>query len=266
MLRRRADPVRDPTQRFSSRVENYARYRPGYPPELVTILETEGQLLPGDVVADIGSGTGKLAELFLRHGSRVVGVEPNPEMRRAGEERLARFSEFSSVAGRAEATNLDDRSVDLVVAGQAFHWFDPGPTRVEFSRVLRPAGRVMLVWNNRRIEATEFMSGYEQLLRDYGTDYARVNHQKLDESNVRQFFGPGGCRVRQLSYRQNLDLEGLRGRLLSSSYTPEPQQAGHAPMIEVLEKLFHRHAEHDCIELEYETKVFYGRLDSGGGA
>jgi len=228
------------------------------------MLESEGQLLPGDVVADIGSGTGRLAELFLRHGYRVVGVEPNREMRRTGEGRLARFSEFRNVAGRAEATNLDERSVDLVVAGQAFHWFDPGPARVEFSRVLRTAGRVLLVWNNRRIEATDFMGGYEQLLRDYGTDYEQVNHQKLDESKVRQFFDPRACRVRRLSYRQVLDLEGLTGRLLSSSYTPEPQQVGYAPMIDALERLFRRHAEHDRITLEYETKMFYGRLDAEG--
>lgn len=258
--------MRDPTQRFSSRVEDYARYRPGYPGEVIAVLKSEGQLFPGDVVADIGSGTGRLAELFLEHGNRVIGVEPNREMRLAGDERLARFAGFRSVAGRAEATALDDRSVDLCVAGQAFHWFDPELARLEFSRVLRPAGRVLLVWNNRRIDASPFMSGYEQLLRDYGTDYAQVNHQKLDEAVIYEFFIPRECRTRRLSYRQVLSFEALRGRLFSSSYTPEPEQPGHAALLDALGQLFRRHAEQGRVVLEYETKMYHGRFVSESGA
>src|SRR4029453_17979120 len=124
----------DSIQRFSSRVEDYIKYRPSYPPALLDTLVTQCRLTPTAEVADIGSGTGLLSELFLRNGNRVYGVEPNREMREAGERLLSAYPSFVSVDGRAEATMLDDASVDFVTAGQAFHWFDPPHARREFMR------------------------------------------------------------------------------------------------------------------------------------
>ena len=114
----------DPTKRFSNRVENYLKYRPRYPAAIIPLLESECGLTPETLVADVGSGTGFLTELFLKHGNRVLGVEPNAEMRSAGERLLAKYPTFCSVNAMAEATTLADSSIDLIIAGQAFHWFD----------------------------------------------------------------------------------------------------------------------------------------------
>src|SRR6266566_7206020 len=153
----------DAKQRFSNRVADYARYRPGYPPAVLDLLRTECGLRPGHIIADIGSGTGILSELFLKNGNRVFGIEPNAAMRGAGGKLLERYSKFTSIEGSAEATTLQDDSVDFVVAGQAFHWFDQKLARDEFSRILKPSCWVALVWNERRIDSTPFLRAYEQM-------------------------------------------------------------------------------------------------------
>lgn len=256
--------MRDPTTRFSDRVEHYARHRPGYPRELPDLLVREGALVAGDVVADIGSGTGKLAEVFLRHGHRVLGVEPNREMREAGERCLARWPGFTSVGGRAEATGLGDGSVDVVSAGQAFHWFDPEACRRESARILRPGGRAILVWNDRQTRATPLMKGYEALLRSFGTDYEVVRRKGADGRDVAAFFGSGGWREAVLPHHQDLDLGGFLGRLLSSSYVPAPGQAGHEAMVREAEDLFEEHARGGIVRFVYTTKVFHGPVAPPG--
>jgi len=250
----------DPTRRFSSRVADYTRYRPGYPPAVLEVLEREGFLSAGDRVADVGSGTGLLAELFLRRGHPVVGVEPNRGMREAGAARLAHFPGFSSVDGRAEATGLGDRSVDLVVAGQAFHWFDAGAARVEFTRILREPPRVLLVWNDRRTEPGTLMYDYDALLREHGTDYEKVDHRRFGPERIRGFFGPGGCREHVLPNRQVLDREGLAGRLMSSSYVPGRGEPGHRELLAACHALFERYRRDDRVTIEYDTRMYLGTL------
>ncbi len=216
----------DPTQRFSARVENYVRYRPGYPARVLELLRGRYGLTWNSEVADIGSGTGTVARMFLENGNRVFGVEPNAEMRRAGERLLAGFPRFTSVATTAEKTTLLDRSVDFVAAGQAFHWFDPGLTRREFERILRPQGLVVLVWNARRKERTGFLETYERLLETHGTDYAEVNHgRRGSPEEVRDFFAPMPVEAWTFENAQRLDLAGLKGRVLSSSYVPAEGEA-----------------------------------------
>src|SRR5262249_32515602 len=127
------------------------------------------------------------AEIFLRHGHTVFGVEPNAEMRRAAEQHLHSFPAFRSIDGRAEQTTLSAASVDLVAAAQAFHWFEPHLARGEFLRILRPPGWVALIWNDRRTESP-FEQAYEQLLRQFGTDYDQVIHRNLDRKGLDQFF------------------------------------------------------------------------------
>ena len=130
----------DSTRRFSDRVENYVRYRPTYPEDVLEVLRQETGLKSSDIIADIGSGTGISAERFLRSGNEVFGVEPNLEMRRAAESQLQRYAKFHSVVGTAEATTLPNHCVDYVVAAQAFHWFDQAKAKQEFVRILRPDG------------------------------------------------------------------------------------------------------------------------------
>jgi SAM-dependent methyltransferase len=250
----------DPTTRFSSRVSDYAKYRPGYPSAVVSMLEAECGLTPESEVADVGSGTGLLAELFLRHGNRVSGVEPNREMREAGEQLLAAYPNFVSVAGRAEETTLDDASVDFVVAGQAFHWFDPTGARREFARILRPEGWVVIVWNDRRTAGTPFLEDYERLLLEYGTDYKEVSVKYAEESSLAALFAPAAPLRRTFDNEQVFDFDGLKGRLASASYTPQPGHPNFEPMIRELEALFRRHERAGRVVVTYDTKVFYGRL------
>jgi SAM-dependent methyltransferase len=179
----------------------------------------------------VGSGTGILTEMLLANGNRVVAVEPNRAMARAAEERLGGDPRFRSVDGRAEATGLGPGEVDLIVAAQAFHWFDPARSRDEFLRILKPPGGVALVWNNRRVDTTPFLRDYEAFLRTWGTDYNEVSARYQQQAALQTFFGPGGYRASRFDYRQVFDLAGLRGRLLSSSYTPaagDPRRGAHA--------------------------------------
>lgn len=252
-------PERDPTRRFSSRVENYVRYRPGYPKEILQLLGSECGLTSHSVIADLGSGTGKLSELFLANGNPVFGVEPNREMREAGERLLKGFAYFTSVAATAEATTLPNECADFITAGQAFHWFDRKLCRTEFARVLKPAGWIVLVWNDRQTQSSRFLVEYEQLLKNYATDYAKVDHKNIDDDVVREFFGYAPFK-KLLPSSQEFDYEGLKGRLLSSSYAPEPGQPHHSEMIHDLEKLFRARQQSGRVQFIYDTVVYYGKL------
>lgn len=252
----------DAKQRFSNRVADYIRYRPGYPSAIHEVLRAECGLRPGHVIADIGSGTGFLSELFLQKGNRVFGVEPNEAMRQAGEEYLASFDGFTSVNGSAEATTLDDASVDFVTAGQAFHWFDQDAARREFTRILKPNGWVVVVWNERRTDANPFVREYENILRKFGTDYERVKESYPTEDHMREFFGPSPYASRSLPNFQEFDFEGLAGRLRSSSFIPAPDAPTFAPMMAELQSIFVEYNQDDRVRLEYSTRVYFGRLNA----
>ena len=252
-------PERDPTKRFSSRVENYFRYRPGYPKELLSLLKSECGLTLQSVIADLGSGTGKLAELFLANGNAVFGVEPNLEMREAGERLLKAFANFTSIDATAEATTLHDACADFITAGQAFHWFNRKSCRTEFTRILKPGGWVVLVWNDRQTQSSRFLVEYEQLLKNCATDYAKVDHKNIDDEVVREFFGCAPVK-KLLPSSQEFDYDGLKGRLLSSSYAPEQGQPHHVEMLRDLEKLFKKHQQSGRVQFIYDTVVYYGKL------
>ena len=245
--------------RFSTRVENYIKFRPGYPNELIDILKTDCGLTESAWIADIGSGTGILSELFLRNRNRVFGVEPNEPMRAAGERLLSSFPEFISVDGAAEASGLDAGSVDFITAGQAFHWFDRSATKTEFKRILKPEGWVVLVWNERLTDSTAFLRDYEKLLLECGTDYQEIRHENA-EKEIDGFFTRKGFHEKSLPNLQRFDLEGLKGRVFSSSYVPEPDHPNFGPMVSRLEELFRAHNEGGEVAFEYLTKIYYGQL------
>jgi len=252
--------VKNATQRFSSRVENYVRFRPGYPREVIELLKKAGNLTPDAVVADIASGTGIFTRMLLENGNRVFGVEPNSEMRRAGEQFLASYPKFVSINGTAEATTLPSHSVDLVTAAQAAHWFDREKARDEFVRILQPGGWVALIWNERKTNATPFLRDYEQLQLTYGTDYQEVRHERTS-AEIADFFTPSVFCERVFSMKQEFDYAGLQGRLLSSSYTPPPEHPQHAPMLRELQRIFAVHQENGRVSVDYHTRVFYGQLE-----
>jgi len=251
--------IRNPTERFSSRVENYVRYRPSYPPAAIELLQSRCGLRPGVRVADIGSGTGILTQLLLEAGAEALAVEPNEAMRAAAEAQLREQARFHSVPGSAEATTLSASSVELVVAAQAFHWFNVERARTEALRIIRPGGFAALLWNQHPSSASAFLGDYEALVRAYSSEYDQVVKSRADEASMRAYFG-GSMECARFAHQQLFDYEGLVGRLLSSSYAPEPGQPGHEPMLQGLRAIFERHAQADRVIFPYVTLVYYAQL------
>jgi SAM-dependent methyltransferase len=249
----------DSVSRFSTRVEDYAKFRPGYPPEILELLKRECGLNPSSIIADIGSGTGILSELFLKNGNEVQGIEPNPVMRKTAEPLLSPYSNFVSVPGSAEDTTLGSDSVDFITAGQAFHWFKRDEAKTEFARILRPNGWVVLLWNERRTNSTPFLRDYEQLLLRFGTDYQQVRHENV-KGAIEEFFAPLIPKVAHFDNVQLFDYEGLEGRSRSASYTPEPGHPNFDLMYQDLRELFSIHATEGHVAFEYDTTVHYGHF------
>jgi SAM-dependent methyltransferase len=251
----------EPTERFSSRVEHYVRARPAYPSDILGVLNQECGFSTTSVVADVGSGTGIFTRLLVENGNRVFAVEPNREMRRAAESYLAEYPNFVSLDGRAEATTLPDRSVDLITSAQAAHWFDQDKAVPEFQRILKPNGYLVLVWNERRIAASALGADYEELVRQYGIDYDQVK-QRGSASAGKKFFGTNRFVERRLSNYQDLDYPALEQRLLSSSYVPPLGDERCAPMLAKLRQFFEKHHSRGRIRMEYDTKLYLGPANS----
>ena len=251
---------RDSKERFSSRVDAYVAARPRYPSQVIDQLNRVIGLTPDWQIVDLGSGTGISCELFLANGNHVTAVEPNAAMRAAAEKSLAEYASFASIDGSAEATTLPDTCCDLVVAAQAFHWFDIPAARRETIRILRPAGYALLMWNNRRMGGTPFLEAYEKLLIDFGTDYLKVRHNNITDAELAAFFGASDWQTASFANHQHLDWPGMRDRILSSSYIPPAGDARHEPMLRRMREIFDRHRDdNDRVTLEYQTELFYGR-------
>lgn len=252
----------EPTKRFSNRVNYYQRYRPGYPRAILDYLEEKIALSLDIVVADVGSGTGLLAERFLTYGSKVFAVEPNKQMRTVAEAELGAYERFHSLAATAEATTLPDNSVNLIVAGQAFHWFNMEEARTEFRRILCSGGWVALIYNNWNLPHSAVAADYRQLVERYGIDYKRVSRQRRIDSDMTQFFGGMAPREARFNNPQYYVFEALRGRALSSSYAPLPGHENYEPLVKGLRDLFEKHAAEGVLTFPYETTVYLGRPGS----
>ncbi len=250
----------DPLGRFSQTATHYARYRPGYPPELLVFTREKLGLTPDEAIADVGSGAGQLARLFLENGNVVYGVEPNEEMRRAGEVQLQGFPHFKSIAGRAEATGLPADSVDLVAAGTAFHWFEVSAARREFQRILKPGGWVLLAWNLWHREPAPFNRAYRDFLADYSTDYAEATRRWEDESRIRNFFGGSPYREVAFHHEQSLDWAGVWGRYRSTSYALPAGHARFSAAERALRQVFEEKRSGGRVAFHFQTLVYYGRL------
>lgn len=251
----------DPRGRFTARAEDYVKWRPGYPAEVVDFWTEEFGWHRGDTIADIGSGTGIMSARLLDAGLHVMAVEPNADMRAAADRLFSGRDGFMSVAGSAEATSLPDRSVAGAVAAQAFHWFDPVKTRAELLRVLRPPGRVGIVWNVRQSDSTAFLRHYEAFLHEWGTDYAAVQRrQEHPEDSLDAFFGRRPVASATFSNEQRFGYEGLEGRLLSCSYVPKAGDAEFEPMLAALRELFDAHEESGEVAFRYDVRTYAGSL------
>lgn len=247
--------------RFSDRVDNYIKYRPDYPGEVLAFFKENHLINQESIVADIGSGTGISTQLFLNNGNVVYGIEPNREMRIAAERLLSEFKNFKSIDSTAENTTLQNNSIDLIVAGQAFHWFDKAKCKFEFRRILKPGGAVALMWNDRRTDSTPFLREYEDFLLRFATDYSQVNHKNIDDAVFNDFFGLGNYSLKSFNNYQYFNFEGLKGRVLSSSYMPNEAHEHYISMIGALKELYVRFEKNERVTLEYDTTVYYGKLN-----
>jgi ubiquinone/menaquinone biosynthesis C-methylase UbiE len=249
----------DSTKRFSDRVEDYVRYRPGYPEKLINLLEEKIKFNKEWIIADIGSGTGISSELFLKNGNIVYAVEPNNEMRKAAEEKLNKYDKYKSINGKSDSTGLLGQSIDLIIVCQAFHWFDISSTKAEFVRILKPGGLTALIWNERKFEDSPFLFEYENILQKHLSDSKSIGSKNIDKKSIAEFFGTEEYGHDSLYNYQVLDFTGLKGRLLSSSYVPK-EGAKSEKMIEDLKVIFDKHQKEGKILFEYNTKIFYSAI------
>ena len=247
-------------ERFSNRVDSYSKYRPSYPKEAIDYLYDTVGLHSNSKIADIGSGTGIFSKLLLERGSYVIAVEPNQAMRTAAEQMLASEPNFQTISGSAESTGLPDQSVEFIVCAQAFHWFDRMAAQNEFRRILQPGGKVILIWNSRLTTGSSFRVEYDQLLHTYGTDYEKVNHKNISQSMLYSFFREDTMQEANFRMSQEFDFEGLKGRLLSSSYSPEPGHPNYTPMMTELHHIFDRNKQDGSILFDYETEIYWGEV------
>ncbi len=243
-----------PTKRFSNRVENYVKYRPSYPSDIIPFFENTFGLRTDQRIADIGSGTGLFAELLLLKGYRVTCIEPNTEMRKAAEDKLGHYAGFSSRKHRAEHTGLRSNSVDLITVAQAFHWMDPVATKVEFQRILKTGGHIVLAWNIRKTD-TPFLHEYNLLKNRFAIDQQQP--ERINESIIETFLTPASIKFHSFPNTQLLNFDGLKGQLLSASYIPLPGHESYDSMISALVKLFVDYNENGTVKMDYETKMYY---------
>ena len=246
--------MKSSTTRFSDRVEDYMKYRPRYPQQIIEILKTKTGLSQNSIIADIGSGTGISTGIFINNGNKVYAVEPNKEMREAAELIYLKESNFISVNGTAEKSNLKEHSIDIIFCGTAFHWFNRNETKIEFSRVLKQNGHIVLVWNLRK-EQDDFQEEYESILLKI-PEYTDVIHRNISDKDIAEFFSPGVFHKDSLPNFQTLDLDGLKGRLKSSSYCPK-EGIEYENLMHEMDRLFHRFEKNGVIKFEYETMIYY---------
>jgi SAM-dependent methyltransferase len=251
---------KDSKTRFSDRVSNYVKYRPSYPQDAIDFLYNDLGFSSQSAIADLGSGTGIFAKLLLDRGSLVKAVEPNTEMREAAEVLLREYDNFHSIQGTAENTTLQAESVDFIVSAQAFHWFDKKPARTEFARILKPGGKAVLIWNHRHKAQNSFDQEYEAMLKKFGTDYEQVKHANINEDDFKEFFKNGHYKKEIFANRQVFDFEGLKGRLLSSSYIPLPGEPKHDELMQELRRIYDLYNENSMITLFYDTELYYGEI------
>lgn len=254
-----SSPFADATTRFSTKAEVYALARPRYPQAVVSFFEERQVIVPGSLLADLGSGTGLSAEPFLEAGYTVIGIEPNAAMRHEGDNFLKRYPQFRSVQGTSEATTLPDRSVDVVLAAQSFHWFDLDRTRVEMQRIMRSPGYFIAMWNHRNHHASDLQRGYEAILRHYCPEYHQLAELYRSPSRSASFF-IHGYEDATLLNPQKLTWPLFEARILSSSYIPKPTHSDYTPFMIEMKNLFDKHAQAGEVAFDLEIWLHWGRI------
>ncbi|MBN1881372.1 MAG: class I SAM-dependent methyltransferase [Deltaproteobacteria bacterium] len=250
----------DAIHRFDERSEEYDRFRPSYPVEMMNFLRVEVGLDASHVVVDVGAGTGKLTEILLQNENRAYAVEPNDRMRVIAERNLSRYKKYISVKGTAEEMNVPDHAADFVFAAQAFHWFDVRRARQEFRRILRGGGMVVLIWNVRNTHGSDFLTAYNEILRTYSSGYAAHERDKIDDEKIGSLYGSRKYKTAYFPYSQTLSEDGLVERILSNTYAPSPDDDNYEEMLDAVRALFGELNKDGKVYIEYTTNVVYGAL------
>lgn len=224
-------------ERFTGRVEDYERYRLGYPLEMLRTLESKCMLRLRHFIADIGAGTGLLSQLFLEHGNAVIAIEPNPEMRAACE-RLASFWPGLTVKNAtAEDTGLPDTCVDVIGVGRAMHWFDFEAAMREFRRILRPNGWIVLAANGRS-GLSKQEHELEHIFVEHAPDYKHVKERYQVHHQVTPQLRPESLVRKKIYGEQHVTLDHFLGQVQSYSWTPRLGDPRHEPMQKALREHF----------------------------
>ena len=254
--------IKNPTTRFSNHVNNYLKYRPHYPSQIIDFLKTSFNFDTQQVVADVGSGTGFLTKLFLENGNTTYGIEPNEAMRKAGEYYLKDYNNFISINGTAEATTLPNHSIDLITVAQAFHWFDMPKAKQEFLRILKPNHQyrsILLIWNQRKHQASAFMQAYLNFIEQFSTSSRKITESRINKTVLTAFFGTPNYKIATFPNHQYFDLEGLKGRYLSSSYAFTKTHPQHDNAMKSLTTIFNAYQKKGKVSMIYKTYIYYSK-------
>jgi len=252
--------------KFDGKGMIYSKFRPSYPKEFIEYLQYRVGINKGSIIADIGSGTGILSRLLLDIGEKVIAVEPNKSMREVAESDLSKYKNFVSVNATAESTTLDDNSVDFITAAQAFHWFDRNLFKIESKRVLKPFGKVILVWNTR-VLTSESEEDYEKIIRKFCPDFEGFSGRKLsalynnigiESENEFELFFDGEYEEMTFKNDKINNLESFLGGALSASYAPNQQDENYPAFIAELEECFNKHAINGKLVMPFVTGSYVG--------
>lgn len=250
----------DNTGKFSDKVANYVKYRSTYPDAFLNYLFNEVGLSSDACVADVGAGTGLLTEPLAERVKTIYAIEPNRNMRIACMEACGRNCSFIALDGTAEDTGIPDHSVDFITVAQAFHWFDRNRAHQEFTRIIKPEGLVILVWNSRIPESALTLEN-DALYRKHCPDFTGFSGGR--ESSVEQFlffFRDETYEIRSFPNDRILTLEAFIGNSLSASYAPHPSDAGYNAFVAELSVLFDRYAKKGHLTVPMRTWSYTGRV------
>jgi ubiquinone/menaquinone biosynthesis C-methylase UbiE len=246
------------TNKFTDKVDNYDKFRPNYPQEILLELKRYN-FSKNSIVADIGSGTGKLTQLFLENGNKTYAVEPNDNMRNKADILFKNISNYISINGTAEDSTLLDKSIDCITVGQAFHWFDPIKTIKEFKRIIKDNGILALIWNTRKVN-TLFLNSYENIIKKYSKKHSDSGHRNIDDNKIKEYFNKNYRKI-IISHHQKYDFDGVIGRYLSSSYSVNENTQKYVKVYNELKKTFEQNKEDDNkVRFNYDTEMYIGNI------
>ncbi|MEE1013816.1 MAG: class I SAM-dependent methyltransferase [Clostridia bacterium] len=243
------------TKRFDGKGEIYAKARPKYATELFEYMKSELNIPQGSVFADIGSGTGIFTEQLLEKGYRVYAVEPNEDMRKQAEAKLSNNNFFVSVNGTDSNTNIADNSVDYISIAQAFHWFDADAFRKECNRILKPNGKIMIVYNSRDIDAA-CTKALAELRSEYNSEFHGFSNGISDEK-CKAFFN-GNCDVFRMDNSQSYDKQGYVNRVLSSSYSLCEGDEKYEEYLKEINQIFDKYSVDGLLTVPTYTVAYIG--------